>query len=166
MARWGSCDFRQLKEFQQKIEKLAKADYQAFMRAVSKELAARLLRGVIPNTPVGVYPPETGKVGGTLRRGWTGGKDINPTVYAYSLPIEQSGNTYTITVINPTEYAAYVEYGHRQTPGRFVPAIGKRLKKGWVDGRFMLTTAEMKLEQQLPKIIEKKLTKLLQETMQ
>ena len=28
------------------------------------------------------------------------------------------------------EYASYVEYGHRQEPGRYVPALGKRLKNG------------------------------------
>ena len=31
-----------------------------------------------------------------------------------------------------------VEYGHRQTPGRYVPAIGKRLKKDFVPGKKML----------------------------
>lgn len=30
-----------------------------------------------------------------------------------------------VTVYNNTEYAAHVEYGHRQTPGRFVP--GKKM---------------------------------------
>lgn len=29
-------------------------------------------------------------------------------------------------------YAPFVEYGHRQTPGRFVPAIGARLITDWV----------------------------------
>jgi len=164
MATWGSCDFKQLEQLQKRLEKLQKADMQQFCRAAAKELAARLLRKVIKRTPVGQYPAETGKVGGTLRRGWTGEKQTNATAYANSLPITQNGNTYTITVINPVEYASFVEYGHRQEPGRFVPAIGKRLKKAWVDGKFMLTKSEMELESQLPKIIEKKLMKFLGET--
>lgn len=33
------------------------------------------------------------------------------------------------------EHAPHVEYGHRQTPGRYVPAIGKRLKASYVPGQ-------------------------------
>lgn len=33
------------------------------------------------------------------------------------------------------EHAPHVEYGHRQTPGRYVPAIGKRLKESFVPGQ-------------------------------
>lgn len=32
------------------------------------------------------------------------------------------------------DYASFVEFGHRQTPGRFVPAIGKRLVASKVAG--------------------------------
>lgn len=163
MAKWGSCDFSQLKEFQEKLQGIQDAEIQRFCTLVSKELAARLLRLVIPNTPVGQYPADSGKVGGTLRRGWTAGRDIDPVMYAMTLPVSRSGTGYTITIINPVHYASYVEYGHRQTPGRFVPAIGKRLKKGWVEGKFMLTNAEITLEKNLPKIIEKKLTKFLED---
>lgn len=33
------------------------------------------------------------------------------------------------------EHAPHVEYGHRQTPGRYVPVIGKRLKASFVPGQ-------------------------------
>ncbi len=39
------------------------------------------------------------------------------------------------------EYAPHVEYGHRQTPGRYVPAIGARLKASFVQGRYYLKAA-------------------------
>jgi hypothetical protein len=32
-------------------------------------------------------------------------------------------------------YAPYVEYGHRQNVGQYVPAIGKRLKAAYVPGQ-------------------------------
>ncbi len=163
MARWGSADFRQLQELQERLQKLQKVDLNKFCEDVSKELAARLLALVIPRTPVGVYPYETGKNGGTLRRGWTAGKTTAAGTYAKSLPIEKSGNYYIVRVINPVEYASYVEFGHRQTPGRYVPALGKRLKKGWVKGQFFLTLSEDDLERIAPGILEKKLNKLLQE---
>ncbi len=33
------------------------------------------------------------------------------------------------------EHAPHVEYGHRQTPGRYVPDIGMRLKASFVPGQ-------------------------------
>lgn len=94
---------------------------------------------------------EVAKVGGTLRRGWEVG------------PVNKNGETYTVEVFNSVEYASYVEYGHRQTPGKFVPQIGKKLKKSWVQGQFMLTISEKELSENLNVIIEKKLTELFRE---
>ena len=90
-----------------------------------------------------------GGQGGTLRKNWT------------VSDVRKNGENYEIEVSNSTEYASYVEFGHRQTPGRFVPAIGKRLKKTWVKGKFMLTISESELQKQAPAVIEKKITEWL-----
>ena len=119
--------------------------------ACTKELGARLLRDVVKNTPVGIYPKETGKQGGTLRRAW---KVTSPKL--------KTGGC-VLNVINPTEYASYVEYGHRQEPGRYVPALGKRLKASWVDGRLMLTRAEDRLKRQAQTIVDKKVQKYMED---
>ena len=79
--------------------------------------------------------------------------------------MQKRGNNYVVELINPTEYGSYVEYGHRQEPGRYVPAIGKRLKKGWVEGQFMLTISENEIREQAPAILEKKLNKWLMEVL-
>lgn len=152
MAKWGNCDFRQLVKMQKKMEKLNTVDLDLFCKECAKELAARLLSKVIKRTPVGQYPSSTGKVGGTLRRGWTGGTDANPRAYAKSLPISKIGNQYKIEIINPVEYGIYLEFGHRTAN-----------HKGWVKGRFMLTISEIELESQAEKIIEKKLILFLGE---
>lgn len=152
MARWGRTDFRQLQKMQQKMQKLESVDLDLFCKACAKELAARLLRKVIKRTPVGQYPSATGKVGGTLRRGWTGEQKMNAKSYVNALPIAKHGNVYEIEIINPVEYSSYVEFGHRTAN-----------HKGWVKGRFMLTISEMELELQAEKIIEKKLIKFLGE---
>lgn len=60
---------------------------------------------------------------------------------------------------------AYVEYGHRQTPGRFVPELGKQLKQGWVQGRFMLTMSEKEIQEIAPRVLENKIKKFLSECM-
>ena len=39
------------------------------------------------------------------------------------------------------KYAPYVELGHHQTPGRYVPAIKKRLKRDFVPGKPFLRPA-------------------------
>ena len=104
-----------------------------------------------------------GYVGGTLRRGWTEGKNQSASTYAQSLKVHHFGDTYVIEVVNPVEYASYVEFGHRQTPGKYVPALGKRLKSGWVEGKFMLTISEQEIERDAPRILENKLKKKLGE---
>ena len=147
---WGTIDYRQLKKLQTKLQKLASADLEQFCVEASKELAGRLLALVIPRTPVGQYPKSTGKTGGTLRRGWTGGN--NAIEYAKSLPVHKQGKNYYIEVINPVYYASYVEFGHR-TPGG----------NGWVPGQYFLTLSEQELENMAPAWIERKLQKLLME---
>jgi hypothetical protein len=121
-----------------------------FLTSCAKELAARLLAKVIKRTPVGQYPAETGKKGGTLRRGWTGGKSSNAQAYANSLNVNKTGTDYIIEIINPVEYASYVEYGHRT-----------RNHKGWVEGKFMLTISEDEIRQSAPRVLENKLKNYL-----
>lgn len=152
MAKWGKVDYKQLKEFQKKLQQLNDKQ-QEFCEAAAKELAARLLAKVIRRTPVGQYPKGSGMTGGTLRRGWTGNANTG-AAYAQSLPIQKQGNTFVVDIINPTEYASYVEYGHR-TRG-----VG-----GWVQGRFMLTISVSEIQKDAPKILEKKLTKWLREAL-
>ncbi len=162
-------DLKGLEEFRDKVQTAAdEVGRQAFMESCAKELAARLLAKVIKRTPVGDYSDAydleddgqqkflvmSGKQGGTLRRSWTVGT------------IEKSGNSYTIKVTNDQLYASYVEFGHRQTPGRYVPAIGKRLKKSWVEGQFMLTISEKEIREAAPGILEKKLNQWLKEVVE
>lgn len=139
------------KELQALQAKMSAAQVQQLEIACAKELGARLLRDVVKNTPVGIYPADSGKQGGTLRRNW---KVTSPRL--------KNGGC-VLDVINPTEYASYVEYGHRQEPGRYVPALGKRLKASWVDGRFMLTRAESRLQRQAQAIVDAKVQKYMED---
>ena len=60
------------------------------------------------------------------------------------------GDNLEVIIWNPMEYASYVEYGHDQEVGRFVPAIGKRLVKPHVEGYHMLTIAVDLVNQAMP----------------
>lgn len=138
--KWGKVDFKELKQFQKNLEKM-QADTDKINTEIVKELATRVLREVRQKTPV---------ITGELRRNWTVG------------PVAKNGDYYEITVFNSVDYAQYVEYGHRQTPGRYVPAIGKRLKEGWVQGRFMLKISCDDIQSKAPAIVEKRLKKELE----
>lgn len=202
MAGMGKFSAADLKKLQKSLNKLQDEQVNAFVEACAKELAARLLAKVIKRTPVGDYSEyeevtakkdsknhkkgekylrrvksSTGKMGGTLRRGWTsktheeaekgnGTPDATMAAqYAQSLKINHNGNNLVIEIVNPVEYASYVEYGHRQTPGRYVPAIGKRLKQGWVAGKFMLTISEQEVQEIAPNVLQAKITKFLKGVM-
>lgn len=148
MARFGKFDLRGMKELQKNLQKLQDPD--AFAEACAKELAARLLAKVIKITPVGDYPKESGKKGGTLQRGWTAGKNQSASAYLNTLEVRKEGKKYIIELINPVEYASYVEYGHRTAN-----------HKGWVKGRFMMTISEQEVQNIAPKVLEAKLKKYL-----
>lgn len=149
MGRMGKFNFRELKDFEQKLKSMKDPD--AFVESCAKELAARLLAKVIKRTPVGDYPKSSGKKGGTLRRGWTGEKRASASAYADSLTVHHFGDTYVIEIVNPVEYASYVEYGHR-TPNH----------KGWVMGKFMMTISEQELQEIAPKVLERKVKKYME----
>ena len=148
MGRFGSFNIRGLQEFQKELNKLQDPD--KFVESCAKELAARLLAKVIKRTPVGEYPNGSGKSGGTLRRGWTGQKRASAENYAESLTVHHFGDTYVIEIVNPVEYASYVEYGHRTAN-----------HKGWVKGHFMMTISEQELASIAPKVLEAKIKKYL-----
>ena len=172
MGRMGGFDLSGLKELQQNLQKLQDPD--AFVEACVKELAARLLAMVVERTPVGDYSHEvevvakrdsknhkkgdvykktvnpSGKMGGTLRRGWTNGQQATPQGYAQAMTVNHFGRTYVIEIVNPVEYASYVEYGHRTAN-----------HKGWVKGQFMMTISEQELQSIAPKILEKRIKQYL-----
>lgn len=181
MARWGKCDYKQLKQLQSRMNQFEKADFDAACQKVAHDLAAILLNKVKKRTPVGVKPsfsgPKTVKVKGASGKsrtfltkegaildqywaGYVGGKLRDAWTI---LPIEKRGNDFVITLVNNTEYASYVEYGHRQTPGRYVPALGKRLKASWVKGKFMMTISVQEVEAMAPRMLENAISAALSE---
>lgn len=155
-----SFDIKELVDYRDKLVSI-RDNQDVILERVIKGIAARLLRTVKLNTPVGQYDkpvsfiayegtdketlvsftPHTGKLGGTLRRGWF--------IDGYT----NSGGYYTIKVVNNVEYAPYVENGHR------IKRDGKTV--GWVPGVFMLKISEQKIEKQIDKFVENELRKVL-----
>ena len=184
MGRNGSVDTSELSKLLANIEGMKEATPE-FLRQCTNELGQRLLRKVIRRTPVGKKPTFNGdktvKVEGksgksktfltkegaayenmmkTYWSGYTGGHLRRS--WGKSEP-QGTGYNYTIIVKNPVEYASYVEHGHRQTPGRFIPALGKKATVSWVRGRHMLSDSVNELEDSKYKIIETKLNAFFKE---
>jgi len=167
MAKWGKVNYDEFKKLRDNLENMDE-HRQAFFEDCARELAARLLGFVIPRTPVQKTVKEDGKTvytGGTLRRGWTarnhteaeqrsgqGGKRAGEA-HGRTLDVEYANGNYTITVINPVNYASYVEFGHRT-----------RDHMGWVQGQYFLTVSEKQLQRWIASGgFEKKLQKFLKQ---
>ncbi|WP_288763913.1 HK97 gp10 family phage protein [uncultured Mitsuokella sp.] len=108
-------EFSGLDELIQRLDEASKKVPDARDKFLAQE--AELVRG----DAVSLSPVDTGN----LREAWKRSTPDNGRVDVY----------------NNTEYAAHVEYGHRQKVGQYVPAIGKRLKKPFVEGKHMLRDA-------------------------
>lgn len=163
-----------LEEWAKRLEDMAGHEKEEFLTGCVNELAARLLTKVRKRTPVGpgefevvgTWDNSKGRIqgekygrgkrkgqyklrklraGGNLRRGW------------HIVPATRMGNRYTATVANNVRYASYVEYGHRQHVGQFVPVLGKRLKRPWVPGKHMLRISHEELKRQAGGILSRRL---------
>lgn len=133
---WGSVDFSAFERWSKQIDKaIADNTAQKLTEQVLLELANRVLRRTKQKTPVDI---------GTLRRSWQVGEVV------------RHGDYLEIEIYNPVEYAEFVEYGHRQEPGRYVPALGKRLKQSYVPGQYMLTLSIKEVEALAPALIGKR----------
>lgn len=178
MGKMGGFSVSGLKQLQRELEKMKAGNADAFVEECAKELAARLLAKVIKRTPVGDYSGASytcvsgkqhkgnkveGKVGGTLRRGWTSARPGSGSEgiesggakgYVDRLKINRYGGFLVIELVNPVEYASYIEFGHRTKD-----------HKGWVRGHFMLTISEQEIQEIAPKVLERKIKKYLMECM-
>lgn len=133
MSKWGSFDFGDLKKMADRFKlALDERVIDRFIRDFLLEMAYRTERKVKKRTPVD---------SGELRRNWTVGK------------IVKQGQGYVVEIFNNTEYASFVEYGHR---------TGKDLTE-WVEGRFMMTISMKEIERELPLYLERRQTELLEQ---
>lgn len=156
-----------LKKLQNKMERLQVKELDNMYQFIARQVALRFLMYVIPDTPVQENETietdyETFKIqGGALRRGWIGkeGAGSTPTsadMAEYAGKLKLTGNKQkSVTITNNVEYGPYVEYGHRQRPGRYVPILDRQLTTAWVPGQFMLHRAVKNVESMANGLIRK-----------
>lgn len=119
----------------------ASGEYLRYTRGINK--------GRIKTKRTNVY------TGGTLRRGWITKRrriisnKAKPTEqeilnFVKTLKFKKIGKRYYIKVVNPVEYAKFVNYGHRTRGGR-----------GWVEGYHFLEKAENYINRNQNRIFNK-----------
>jgi hypothetical protein len=154
-------DLKDFTDFKDSLIKLSQSgNIQAFNKKVVENMASVYVREAKLNTPVGkrsVKFMRHGKIqikyfdSEHTRQSWSIGK--------YQLN-NQSGK---VEVFNTSSYASFLNDGHRQEVGRFLPWIGQskggvmqggRLKKPWVDGAYMHEKAEKVVNKNAKRIME------------
>lgn len=136
--------FDEFKKFAENFHKTLQEE--TFVIDVMNKLGDIMIREVKERTPVGQYDGtvffvsggkllvfKTGgktRQGGELRRNW----DLESC--------EKQGDTYVVTISNNTEYAVYVEEGHRTAD-----------HSGWVEGQFFMKITMEDIMSQLPAIV-------------
>nr|DAX62218.1 MAG TPA: putative tail component [Caudoviricetes sp.] len=131
------CDFSQFDKFVGQIEEATLPEIVRTVesRAVNK-LAAEYLGKAIKHTPdrgvqkIQVEGKEFITDSEHMKRSW----GAEPARFV-------AGHGYLAKVYNSASYASYVNDGHRQRIGRFVPILGKRLVEPWVYGKHMAEKA-------------------------
>lgn len=144
------------------VKRTPVGDYSHEVKVTAKRNSKKHKKGEVYTKRIN----PSGKNGGTLRRGWisatheeaesgTGTPQASEILeYANGLKISRSGGILKIEIINPVEYASYIEHGHR-TPSH----------KGWVRGKFMMTISEQEIERIAPKVLENRMKKYFEECM-
>lgn len=140
-------------------ERIADADdFNEHIAKATQKLAEVFHRMLIKNTPVWT---------GTLQAFWQ--TDEN-----YLYIVEQKRSSFTVTLVNRSGYAPYVNDGHRQRPGRFIPGNwvddkhfqydpkaegGMVLRKPFVKGVFFVEKSVLATEEKVDSILNKELKK-------
>lgn len=118
-----------------------------------------LLRNSIAHAVAGEQPSIGANYRGTSKKARTykaDKPDENGVVQqgTYTGHTPKRKGEYKVYIGSNVYYAPYVELGHHQTPGRFVPQIGKRLKASWVQPKPFIKPAVMEHIEEYEQILK------------
>ena len=133
MSAFGDFDNSQFEEFAKNVNaQVSGGQLKNEVKKSVKNVGETYKRNAEVNTPIRT---------GDLRRSW----QLKGPFFR--------GTDISIELRNGKNYASFVENGHRQTPGRYVPSIGKKLKVSWVPGQHFLQKATSETDKQIPQLI-------------
>lgn len=124
-----SVDCRELEKFRDNLDKMLKNNDE-FIKSLTLYLTRELLRMLIKATPVD---------SGYLKDGW------------FVIALTKTAGGYEAEIANNTNYASYVNYGHRTKSG------------GWFDGKFFIELSVAELKDITQPLLERRLREHLKE---
>jgi len=134
-----------------------------FGRLLNQNLAMAMEQALIEveaevkrECPVGLTLAEIGAQYGEDTRIWvSANRTVSPGNLRRSIShmLSVKGNTISGRVGTNVKYAPYVEFGHRQRPGRFVPDIGKLLVDERVEAKPFMWPAFMNKQKDVQRIL-------------
>lgn len=124
------------KELKAMMGDISEIDSRVLTQAVNEGLA-----DAKRNTPVGQYPPSSGRVGGFMRKSWS------------TTPTQKTSTGVQKEMMNTAHYAIFVNYGHR-----VVNRKGETV--GWVPGKFILEKAIKKVDKALVRLFEREVERV------
>ena len=133
MSAFGDFDDAEFQRFAQHVNAVVSGgELKNELKKSVKNVGETYKRNAQANTPVKT---------GDLRRSW----QLKGPYF--------SDSDISIELRNSKNYASFVENGHRQKVGQYVPAIGKRLKASWVPGQHFLQKATDQTSGQVPELL-------------
>lgn len=140
MASWGTCEFRALRELNERVKQAAtEAEMDGFYTGLLDDMAGGLIKMVVRETPCKTHQ---------LQHGWLRTKAV------------RRGKNYEAEIYNNVEYASWVENGHRT---RLNKKTGER---HWVEGVHMLRKSVFAYQRAAPAYIKKKTEEFLRGMME
>lgn len=144
----GGFDYSQFQALYDNVKKL-EAGHNKFVVEFVQDMAMQLLAKTKRRTPTDI---------GDLKNAW------------YLSGVARRGNDVMVNLVNPKLYASFVEFGHWQQVGRYIPGYweggrfiydpgsvneeGLVLKNPWVDGVFMATISIQEIERIMPRRLD------------
>ncbi|BDZ30625.1 HK97 gp10 family phage protein [Lactiplantibacillus sp. WILCCON 0030] len=151
---WGKVDDAQFEEFANKVSSLIKTDeLKKQLERSTKRVGKRAMESVKSKTPEGQYPMGSGRTGGHLRRTW---HVRGPFI---------SDGIISMKIYNNTDYATYVENGHRTRTPHTAESIKRSRGVHWIPGEHMLMKTMFEIDDQLPKLLTPALKDFMRELM-
>lgn len=89
MARWGRCDYRELKKLDERLQQLSEVDMDRLCRDAAKKVAQILLNKVKKRTPVGVVPSYA--TDEAKQEYWAGYSGVPCVMRGRSFPLKNMG---------------------------------------------------------------------------
>lgn len=136
----------QLSGFDEFIEKLNRLSGSSLVSPGLKVFAKRARQIAIDGTPTG--DPDTDSHPGLMKKSWEKPK--------YST----GSQSMSATITNSVDYGVASNYGHMQTPGRYVPAINAQLVHSYVPGTYALEMSMDQAEMEMESVIRPEILKV------